>query len=123
MPSIRASHKFIFSPYIDRLISSIPTDVRALVPKEVLYSRIIDLIGTPLVYLINEKRLARGLVGETCWDRYDHFNSSAVCEQVMIEMRERFPFMWRRLRFLLNTLFNVVSQVREYLGLFGSLCG
>ena len=117
MPSSRASHKFIFSPYIDRLISSIPTDVRALVPKEVLYSRIIDLIGTPLVYLINEKRLARGLVGETCWDRYDHFNSSAVCEQVMIEMRERFPFMWRRLRFLLDTLFNVVSQVREYLAI------
>lgn len=115
MPSSRVLSKFIFAPYVDRIISSTPTDVRALVPKEILYSRIISLIGAPLVYLINEKRLTRELVGETCWDRYNFFNSSAMCEQVTTEMRERFPFMWRRLRGFLDTLSNVISQVRKHL--------
>ena len=86
-----------------------PPSLLRLVPDGVLEAYTFHTLGTPLVYLLNERRVRETLAGETPEEQYEKFSEDVV--SVLSELRERFPNHWQHWHQMRNCLSDTVKAV------------
>ena len=80
-----------------------------LVPDGVLEAYTFRTLETPLVYLLNERRVRETLAGETPEEQYEKFSEDVI--SVLSELRKRFPNHWQHWQQMRNCLSDTIEAV------------
>ncbi len=78
-------------------------------PYDVLEAYAFRTLETPLVYLLNERRVREKLTGDTLEEQYEKFSEDVI--NVLSELRERFPNHWQHWQQMRNCLSDTIEAV------------
>ncbi|MDO4909595.1 MAG: type 2 lanthipeptide synthetase LanM family protein [Corynebacterium sp.] len=105
-----------FANVLDQLLTPLNAASRDLVPEAIVMSKALDIISSPMVYLLNEGRIEGYLRGDTPVDRFNYFNHSSTEIANSINMlKSRFPFSVARLEKYLAGLNQMVADITSHL--------
>ena len=99
----------IIKEVVDDYYTSPPLDI---VPKGVLEFYASRILETPLVYLLNERRIQGKLAGETPEEQYLDFAEDTI--SVSTDLQSRFPDHWERWQETKNCLIHAVKAVAHH---------
>ena len=80
-----------------------------LVPDGTLEAYTFRTLETPLVYLLNDRRVREALAGDTPEEQYEKFSEDAT--SALNELRERFPSHWQHWQQMSNCLSDTIEAV------------
>ena len=110
MPQTQSAPTMPFSMIIKQAIDeAFPPSLLSLVPEGVLEAYTFRTLETPLVYLLNERRVRETLAGETPEEQYEKFSEDAT--SALNEFRERFPKHWQHWQRMRNCLSDAIEAV------------
>ena len=84
-----------------------------LVPDGVLEAYAFRTLETPLVYLLNDRRMREVLAGDTLEEQYEKFSEDAT--SALSGLRERFPNHWQHWQQMRNCLSDTIEAVTSSL--------